>query len=143
MDVDYVEVRERHSFDPRIWSALREIVAERRIDIIHAHDYKTILWALLLARRTGAIPMATAHGWTGRSARERFLYYPLAKRLLARLPGAVAVSGDLKDDLVRHGGRPDRITVLLNAIDPAGLSPCRRPPQRRCARSWASTHTMS
>lgn len=117
MDVDYVEALERHSFDWRIWVTLTKIMADGRIDIIHAHDYKTIVWARLLAHRTGAIPMATAHGWTGRSARERFLYYPLAKRLLARLPRAVVVSNDLKDDLVRHGGRPDRITVLLNAID--------------------------
>jgi glycosyltransferase involved in cell wall biosynthesis len=117
MDVDYVEARERHSFDWRIWAALKQIIVDERIDIVHAHDYKTILWARLLAHRTGVIPMATAHGWTGRSARERLLYYPLAKRLLARLPRAVVVSNDLKEDLVRHGGRADRITVLLNAID--------------------------
>ena len=30
--------------------------------------------------------MATAHGWTGISARERYVYYPAGKRLLSRLP---------------------------------------------------------
>ena len=46
----------------------------------------------LLARRTGVIPLSTAHGWTGHSARERRLYYPLDKRLLARFPQVIAVS---------------------------------------------------
>jgi len=120
-DVDYVEARERHSFDPRIWNTLRTIVGERRIDIIHGHDYKTDLIAWFLARRAGARAVATAHGWTGHSARERFVYYPFHKRLLARFPRVIAVSSEIKDELVRHGARPERITVLLNAIDPAAF----------------------
>jgi hypothetical protein len=53
LPVSYVEVIERHSFDWRIWPALRRIVREREIDIIHGHDYKTNLLALLLARAEG------------------------------------------------------------------------------------------
>src|SRR5687768_15152196 len=37
--VDYIEVREQHSFDVSIWDKLRTIVRERNIDIIHAHEY--------------------------------------------------------------------------------------------------------
>src|SRR5450759_4513640 len=49
--VDYVEISERHSFDPAIWGALRRLVHERQIDIVHAHDYKTDLLAWALADR--------------------------------------------------------------------------------------------
>jgi hypothetical protein len=73
-DIDYVEVVERHSFDPSIWPALRRLVRDRNVDIVHAHDYKTDLLALALAGSVGIIPLATAHGWTGGSRRER-LYY--------------------------------------------------------------------
>src|SRR5579872_6172619 len=45
-DVDYVEIPERHSFDPSVWPALRKLVRERRIDIVHAHEYKSDLLAL-------------------------------------------------------------------------------------------------
>lgn len=38
MGVDYVEVHERHSFDPSAWAALRRVVRERQIDIVHAHE---------------------------------------------------------------------------------------------------------
>jgi glycosyltransferase involved in cell wall biosynthesis len=112
-------VHERHSLDPGVWPALKRLVAEARIDIVHAHEYKTDLLAWLLARRTGIAPLSTAHGWTGQSARERLVYYPADKRLLARFPRVIAVSTEIRDELVRHGARPDRITVILNAIDPS------------------------
>ena len=117
-DIEYVELHERNSFDRRIWPALVTLVRERRIDIIHAHDYKTDLLALLAARRTGTIPLATAHGWTGHSARERWLYYPLDKRLLARFPHVVAVSSEIRSQLERNGLPRERSTVVLNGIDP-------------------------
>lgn len=117
--IDYVEIRERHSLDPSIWGPLRELVRQRRIDVVHAHDYKTDLIAWLLARRTGVVPLSTAHGWTGHSFRERCVYYPLDKRLLARFPRVIAVSSQVKADLVSHGVNPARVRVVLNGIDPA------------------------
>jgi glycosyltransferase involved in cell wall biosynthesis len=118
LPVDYVEVREENSFDPGIWPQLTTLVRDRRIDVVHAHDYKTDALAWLLARRTGVIPMATAHGWTGHSSRERFVYYPGDRWVLARLPHVVAVSSDIKQSLIRAGARPQNVTVVLNAIDP-------------------------
>ena len=117
LQIDYVEVRERHSFDPRIWTQLVALVRERSIDIIHAHDYKTNALAYFLGKATGAIPMTTSHGWTGDSLRERLVYYPLDKRLVARFPRVIAVSTDIKDELVSRGADPRRVVVMLNTID--------------------------
>ncbi len=116
--VEYVEVRERHSLDPKIWRQLRTIVPERQIDIVHAHDYKTDLLALLLARYEGVIPLATAHGWTGHSLRERGLYYPADRKLLARFPRVIAVSSEIRAALLNSGANPMSVTVILNGIDP-------------------------
>lgn len=115
--VDYVEVRERHSFDPGVWRRLKRLIHDRQIDIVHAHDYKTDLLALLLARATGVQALATVHGWTGHSSRERLFYYPADKRVLARLPRLIAVSSDIARELIEHGANPTRITTILNAID--------------------------
>jgi glycosyltransferase involved in cell wall biosynthesis len=117
LDIDYVELHERHSFDVSIWSALRTLVRERQIDIVHAHEYKTDLLAWLLAKVEPVIALATAHGWTGHSARERSFYYPLDKRLLARFPRVIAVSDDIREELLRHGAAPQRVTTVLNGID--------------------------
>ena len=132
LGLDYVEVTERHSLDPRVLAKVVRIVEQHRIGIVHAHEYKTDLLALLLARRTGVVPLATAHGWTGHSARERYLYYPADKWLLARYPRVVAVSTDIRNELVRHGARPDLVTVILNSIDPDAFvrDPSRRAPVR-------------
>jgi glycosyltransferase involved in cell wall biosynthesis len=95
---------------------------------VHSHDYKTDLLALLLSYRAGVIPLSTSHGWTGQNARERFVYYPVGKRLLSRFPRVIAVSTDIKEHLVQRGTRADRVTVLLNAIDSDAF---RRDDQRR------------
>ncbi len=118
LGVRYEEIVERHSFDPSIWPALVALATSRRIEVVHAHEYKSDLLAFLLARRTGVAALATAHGWTGRSRRERLVYYPLDKRLLARFPHVVAVSSEIKRDLEAHGARPNRVSVFLNTIDP-------------------------
>jgi glycosyltransferase involved in cell wall biosynthesis len=116
--IDYVEVRERHSFDLTIGPQLRAIVRQRRIDIVHAHDYKTDLLALWLARAEGVTPLATAHGWTGHSWKERRLYYPADRWLLSRFPRVIAVSGEIRRTLIAAGAAPQRVTTVLNAIDP-------------------------
>ena len=116
--VDYVEITERHSFDPSIWSQLRRLVSERGIDLVHAHEYKTDVLALMLSRATGIVALATVHGWTGHSIRERWCYYPIDKRVLARFPRLIAVSTEISRELVRYGADPARITTVLNGIDP-------------------------
>lgn len=132
LGIDYVEVRERSSFDPGIWRQLRDLVRQRGIDIVHAHDYKTNLLALLLARQAGVVPLATEHGWTGHSWRERLVYYPADKCLARCFPHVLAVSSDIRHELVRHGVQPERATTILNGIDPTAFrrSPDRRAPVR-------------
>lgn len=116
--VDYVEIPERHSFDPSVWPQLRRMVAERRIDLVHAHDYKTDILALLLAKATGIAALSTVHGWTGHSTRERLCYYPADKKVLSRFSRLIAVSSEIGRELTRYGADPTRITTVLNGIDP-------------------------
>jgi glycosyltransferase involved in cell wall biosynthesis len=131
LGVDYVEVPEKHSFDRSIWPALRALVRDRRIDIVHAHEHKTDLLAMLLGRYERVIPLSTAHAWVGHTWREQ-IYYAVDKRLLVRFPHVVAVSSEIRDELLRYGADPARITVILNAIDPKKFQrdPARRPAAR-------------
>jgi glycosyltransferase involved in cell wall biosynthesis len=130
--VEYVEVAERHSFDLRAWADVRQLVRNRRFDLVHAHDYKTDLMALYLARAERVAAVATAHGWTGHSPRERFLYYPADRKLLARFPLVIAVSEEIRARLVRAGAAPSRVRTILNGIDPAAFA--RQPVLRPAAR---------
>ncbi len=114
---DYVEIPQRRLIDPAVWRAARRLLRERRFDIIHAHDYKTDLITLLLARTEKVIPLATAHGWTGLTRREKYFYYPMDRRLLTRFPLVIAVSGQIRAELIRRGARPGRVRTVLNGID--------------------------
>ena len=115
--VDYVEISERHSFDPAIWGALRRLVQERQIDVVHAHDYKTDLLAWALGRVEPVVPLATAHGWSRSSVRD-FGYFFADKLLLARYPLVIAVSEPIRRTLIAFGARPERVRRVLNGIDP-------------------------
>ena len=128
--VDYVEIYERHSFDPGVWPQLRRLIADRNIDLVHAHEYKTNVLALLLAKSCGVAALSTAHGWTGHSPRERYVYYPADKKVLARFPRVIAVSTDIANELIAHGAKPERVTTVLNAIDPRAF---RRDPSKIAA----------
>lgn len=142
LGVDYAEIEERHSFDPAIWPALRALVRDRHIDIVHAHEYKSDLLALLLGRVEHVIPMATAHGWTGHGSRERLLYYPADRWLLRRYPRVIAVSEQIRETLLAIGCRPERVTTVLNGIDPARFA--RRPGRREIGRaSFNLPHTAT
>ena len=79
--------------------------------------------------------MSTAHGWTGQSARERYLYYPAGKRLLTRFPRVIAVSSDIRNELDPHGvprepdhGDPerDRSRTRSRATSTQSETPCER-----------------
>jgi len=132
LGIDYVEVHERHSADPAVWGHLRRLIRHRDIDIVHAHDYKTNVLALALGRYESITPLATAHGWTGHSRRERWIYYPADRAILARYPRVIAVSSEIRDALVRAGAREASTTVVLNGIDPSRF--VRHPDRREAAR---------
>jgi glycosyltransferase involved in cell wall biosynthesis len=119
LELDYTEICQSRLVDWRAYAALRRLVRTRRIDIIHSHDYKSDLLALLLARRERVAIVSTAHGWTGESWRERWIYYPADKLLLARFPCVIAVSSQIRDELIKWGCNPSRVFTVLNGIDAA------------------------
>jgi glycosyltransferase involved in cell wall biosynthesis len=137
LGLDYVEVHERHSLDARIWTALRRLIRERDIDIVHAHEYKTDLLALLLSRVEPIAPLSTVHGWSGHSRRETYVYYPVDRRLLRHFPRLIAVSDEIRDMLVEAGTDPQRISTVLNAIDASAFVRDRRL-ERGHRRSYAA-----
>jgi glycosyltransferase involved in cell wall biosynthesis len=117
LGVDFCEVAEASRFDRRTLPTLRRIARERQIDIVHANGYKSAFYAFRLARTERLVPMATAHGWTEYTWRARFAYYPGERLILRRFARVIAVSGQIRETLIRWGCKPDRVHVLLNGID--------------------------
>jgi glycosyltransferase involved in cell wall biosynthesis len=111
-----VDIPERGPIDPRAIRHLAREIRDFRPDILHAHDYKTNLLAVLLGPRYGARVVTTVHGYVVRSGRLS-AYYLADRWSLRRMDHVIAVSEDLDALLQRWGIDRSRRTLVQNAID--------------------------
>lgn len=110
-----LELPDRSRFDLGCVKRLRRMA--QRADVIHAHDYKTDVYGLLLGRGGGRAKLvATAHGWTRDNAKVR-VYEKVDLAALRRYDRVIAVSEATRRDLLAGGVAEERITLLRNAID--------------------------
>lgn len=114
----FYEIEERGKFDLRVLYALKEIIVKHSINIIHAHDYKTDLFAYLLRLwlRQRLTLLSTAHAWVMVGVKGD-LYRWLDLLLMRRFDHLIAVSHATKNEMVEAGISPELISVIHNAID--------------------------
>jgi glycosyltransferase involved in cell wall biosynthesis len=122
----FYEIEERGKFDFRVLRALRDIVLQHNINLIHGHDYKSDLFAMMLrwwmGRQRFAL-VSTAHAWVMLGLRGE-LYRRLDLALMRRFDHLIAVSHATKREMVAAGIPPNLISVIHNAIDTDAWSPC-------------------
>ena len=117
LQVDYLELLEHQRLDPAVIQTLWKELWTFRPDILHAHDYKTDLLALLLSPAVpGVRLLSTAHGWTLDNA-AMSTYTRLDQEALRVFDRVVAVSLETRARLVTAGVDPDRLELLYNGID--------------------------
>jgi glycosyltransferase involved in cell wall biosynthesis len=113
--VDAVPIRTAHQFDPRIVKQIIALIKERKIDVLHSHEYKSDILAFLV-RRFYPIPIITTiHGWIANHWKGR-LYIGLGKRVLPYFDRVIAVSPKIQAELIARGVAPQRIELIHNAI---------------------------
>jgi glycosyltransferase involved in cell wall biosynthesis len=116
MGVDLIDVPERGGFDPRTVRRLAKEIRAFRPDILHAHDYKTNVLAVLLGRWFDVPVMTTLHGY-GIAAGRLAAYYQLDRWSLRRMAHVVAVSEDLYQTLLDLRIPASRRSLIANGID--------------------------
>jgi glycosyltransferase involved in cell wall biosynthesis len=106
--------------------ALRELLRRRRPDVLHTHTAKAGATGRLAALAAGnARPRAIVHTYhghvlSGYFSRRWERVFRLVERLLSHAAGAlIAVSDEVRDDLVRFGVAPARRFVVV----PYGFDP--------------------
>jgi len=121
----FYEIEERSKFDLRVLRALRDIVLQHNINLIHGHDYKSDLFAAMLrwwmGRQRFAL-VATAHAWVMLGLRGD-LYRRLDLALMRRFDHLIAVSHATKNEMLAAGIPSELISVIHNAIDTDVWSP--------------------
>ncbi len=106
------------NYDPRKFFAIERLCREHKIDLIHAHLYKSILGSLLSPARRSVPVIIHEHGPVCRSGLQYGLYRRMLKRLWPRAAAVIAVSNFMAAYLVEQIGiAKEKIHVLPNAID--------------------------
>jgi len=116
-------MHKRRGFDVRLIFALRRLLRDQAVDVLHTHNFAPLIYGSLAARLCGAGTVNTRHG------RAALRTHPLIWALTDRV---VAVSEDARRELVRHNRiRPDKVRVVINAIDLTRYAPASAPSRER------------
>lgn len=115
--LNFEEIVEKGKIDIYALKKLHELITINKIDIIHAHDYKTdvIAWVLSWFNKKISL-LATAHGWINNSKKEKFYNY-LDMQVLRYYDKIIAVCEANKQKLINKGVPEDKIRVIYNGID--------------------------
>lgn len=106
---------------PHLYAAVNEIAGHLErlgADVLCCHGYKANLLGRIAARRCKIPAVAVARGWTGEGMKVRF-YERLDRFHLRWMDHVVCVSEAQAVKVRRAGVRPDRMSVIYNAIDPS------------------------
>lgn len=100
--------------------ALRALIVGLGIDVLHCHDYKSIVYGSIACGSGGGSPavakIATLHGWLQGDLRLQ-LYHWLEARALRGFHRVCAVSDAIADRLFDQGIDADRIVRVDNGVD--------------------------
>lgn len=97
-------------------SRLREQVRGHRIDVLHAHDYKSATYAWLATRGLAVRRVATLHGQV-EATRSLRLYNRIERAVLRGFDALAVVAHCQVDGLSAAGIPRDRIQVIDNGIE--------------------------
>lgn len=121
----FYTIDERSKFDIRAMRQLLKILRDKKIDILHAHCYKSDLYGLILRRFHKMKLITTAHGplatfqffWASKNWRVRYLYDQIDLRILKYFETVIMVSDTMRRIISRHGVDPRKLIWIRNAID--------------------------
>ncbi|HHJ13731.1 MAG TPA: glycosyltransferase family 1 protein [Gammaproteobacteria bacterium] len=113
--VRVLPLRARSQFSPAIIDVIAGTVRREGFDIIHSHEYKSDILAVLAARRCGVPIVTTAHGWITNSFKSR-VYIWAGKQSFRFFDRVIAVSPRIREEILRFGVHPGRVELIYNAI---------------------------
>lgn len=108
-------IRGFNQYDPRLIRRTVELVKTLGIDVVHAHETKSDVITYLSSLLHRVPIVTTLHGWIGNSAKQR-AFIALDRRIIRGFDRVLAVSGQIRDQLLLAGVAADRIRLIHNAI---------------------------
>lgn len=106
-----------HPFDLHVMEMLRGVVHERKIDVVHVHDYRGHIIAHMA--RLPVPVVATSHGVVVEPALRTRIWQAGHLRFLHSRPLVIAVSSHVGSWLQAQGIPSERVRVVYNAVVPS------------------------
>ncbi|SMP77055.1 Glycosyltransferase involved in cell wall bisynthesis [Neorhodopirellula lusitana] len=98
---------------------LADVVHDGGYEVMHAHTPRTAMLAALVSRKTGVPWIYHVHSPAARDC-ERMLSNRInawiERKSLSNCSHLICVSNSLREDLIRQGFAPDKITVVHNGV---------------------------
>jgi len=113
----HVDVR----FSPQAISSIARRLKEGGFPLLHTHEYKSDLFGLLATRLAGVKAVASARGYTDSTPPLR-LYKYIDLIVLRFFSLVMAVSEDLRRQLISAGLREEKVITLHDGIDVAAFA---------------------
>ncbi|HEY4379979.1 MAG TPA: glycosyltransferase family 4 protein [Acidobacteriaceae bacterium] len=106
----------RGQVDRSTIAAIRNLVAQTGADVVHAHGYKADIYTYLALRRSRTPYVSTCHNWLKQNLLVS-LYGIADRAVLRNYARIVAVSVEVKRQLLQAGVREEKIRMVRNGID--------------------------
>jgi glycosyltransferase involved in cell wall biosynthesis len=117
LGIDVVPVDVSGRFDLNAICAIRSVIKERDISIVHSHDFKSNFYAVLASADLHLVRVATAHGST-RDSLKKNVYLMLDEWLMYRFfDKIIIVSYRLSPELERKHLGKGKIAIIQNGLD--------------------------
>ncbi len=107
--------------DGRVPGRVRRLAATLSADLLHAHGYKADVYGWAAFRSAGPALVSTCHTWYDNDLALK-LYGRLDRLALRRFAGVVAVSPEVKQQLLQAGVSAERVRLIRNGVPLEGLT---------------------
>jgi glycosyltransferase involved in cell wall biosynthesis len=106
---------------------IQKKLVNSEIKIVHSHGYKSDLYGYIASRfvRSRIHLIATNHTWKLRTSMES-IYKFIDKTLLKSFEAIIAVSDEVRGEMVRLGIDTDRLSIINNGVSTDGYDPLHR-----------------
>jgi glycosyltransferase involved in cell wall biosynthesis len=111
-----ISVPDRGPLDRKVVTRMLKLCKHYNVRIWHGHDYKSNLLGLMLRPFHKMKLVSTVHGWVKHTSRTP-LYYAVDRWSLPFYHHVICVSDDLRDRCAALKIKPDRLSLIQNAID--------------------------
>ena len=111
------ELHLKHKLDFLVLRGIVKLIKERKIDIIHTHNYKSDLLGLLAARITGIKCLITPHGYDDPENTKLRFYNSIDKRILRYADALAPLSPQLLEECDKANVEKTKIRFIQNGVD--------------------------